>query len=343
MADDRVWLLLDGRALAGWKSVSITRSLEEAAGRFELSVSERLQRQPRARIRSGVECAVRIGDTPMIRGYVDRVRAEIDKEQHTFTVAGRDRVADLIDCSPDVPPSEWTDVTLLELGQELARPFGIEVIADVDVGAPFERVALSPGQRAFELLEERARQRQVLLVSDADGRLVLTRPDQSRAAPITEGVNFKRGAFEESTAERFSLYTVKGEGFLGPEFPPPEARAKDVGVPRFRPMLIVPSGDLDEARCRERAQWEATYRRARGERAEVTVAGWRQPSGEVWPVGARVVVDIPSLGLSGERLISSTTFSLTNDRGTETRLVLDRPGAFEPMPETADEDDTEGF
>ena len=76
---------------------------------------------------------------------------------------------------------------VLEVARELAAPFGIQVRADVDVGEPLLKVALNPGQRAWELIEELCRYRALLPVSDGRGGLVLTRAGRARA-----GVPFLR-------------------------------------------------------------------------------------------------------------------------------------------------------
>jgi prophage tail gpP-like protein len=89
---------------------------------------------------------------------------------------------------------------------------------------------------------------------------------------------------------------------------------------------------MDAERCEQRAQRELTSRAARGARVEVTGAGWRQADGVVWPLGARTLLDSPSLGIRGERAISGVTHTIGNDGGTITRLRLDRAGAFEPDP-----------
>jgi prophage tail gpP-like protein len=84
---------------------------------------------------------------------------------------------------------------------------------------------------------------------------------------------------------------------------------------------------------KKRAQWEATVRAARAVSVQVTVQGWRQGNGELWPVNALVNVDLPWLRLSGDMLISELTHTL-DESGTRTQLTLRRPDAFIPQPAT---------
>ncbi len=335
---DVVQLVLGGRALEAWTSVRVTRSIESGAGVFELAASERHPGSPTARlIRPGEACAIRIDGEVLITGYVDEVEVTLEGSSHLISVRGRDAVADLIDCAPDVDPAEWANVDLLKLATELAKPFRINVRADVDIGPPLQRVALSAGQRAWDLIEQAARFAKVLPISDGKGGLVFTRAGRARlASAIVEGENLLRARASYSDADRFSEYIVKGDspdydGLLGAKAGRAVGRAPDKLVTRHRPLLLVSDQAVDDAKCTARAQWESLTRAARAARAEVEVQGWRQASGALWPLNALVPLHSPSLGLSGEFLIASVTFTL-DESGSITALQLMRPDAFTTAP-----------
>jgi prophage tail gpP-like protein len=65
---------------------------------------------------------------------------------------------------------------------------------------------------------------------------------------------------------------------------------------------------------------------------DVTVQGWEQKGGALWPLNAEVMIDAPFLGVSGAMLISEVTYSLS-DAGTTTDLTLRPTGSFAPQPE----------
>jgi prophage tail gpP-like protein len=257
---------------------------------------------------------------------------------HAITVRGRDRVADLIDCAPDVSPGSWMNVTIEELARILAGPFGIEVRAEAPVGSRFDLVALNPGQRAFELLEERCRYRELLPISDGLGALVLARAGTAVSpVALVEGENILAGVASFSHTDRFQVYTVKGQSPGGDLVKEeisisPVARARDAAILRHRPMLVVPSSAVDLERCQRRARWEAIVRAARGDRAEITVQGWTQPGGVLWPLNAKVRVESPTLGVDGELLIAGARYSL-DEQGSRTELELVRPDAFTAQPD----------
>ena len=339
MPDAPLRLRVDGGDYAGWKTVRVERSIEAIVGAFELSVSERYPGQPQARpIRPGQSCEVWIGSERVISGYVDEVSVSFDATTHSISVRGRDKALDLIDSAPDLSPGSWMKVTVLELARILSEPFGVSVRADAPVGLPFETVALTPGQKPWELIEERCRYRQLLPISDGAGGIVLTRAGSALSpVALVEGQNMLSASGEFSHAERFRDYTVKGQSTGGDEIGAelsifPSGKARDPEIKRHRPLLVVPTSSVDPERCQQRASWEAIFRAARGDRVSVVVQGWQQPNERLWPVNARAQLRSPTLGIDGELLISSVTY-LLDEQGSRTELSLVRPDAFTPPPD----------
>lgn len=337
---ERVRLVLGGLDYEGWTGVRITRSIESGSGVFDLELTERSPLHPAfRRILPGEACSVLVGDVPMITGYVDEVEFGIDRESHSIRARGRDKVSDLIDCAPDLDPSEWTNQSLLDLAKRLARPFGITVRAEVPMGALFPRVAINAGETVWDLLEQLARYRQVLPISDGLGGVVFTRASASRlSTSLIEGQNILRASAQYSNVDRFSVYTVKGQSYDSGEDGDQSAGQassgpiRDTGIKRYRPLLIVANSAVDAQQCIERARWEALTRNARSARAKIDVQGWRDGAGALWAINTRVSLSSLSLGLSGEFLISEASYELS-ESGTTTSLSLLRPDAFTVSPE----------
>lgn len=349
---DEVTLRIGGTDFLGWKTARVIVSLESVSGTFDLEVSERWPAHPARRsIRPGQRAEIRIGKDVLVTGYVNEVTASITGDSHSVSVRGRDAVGDLVDCAPDIADpgavgpllpgvmrGEWINVTLLDLARTLAAPFGVDVSAGPDVGLAvakrFEKVSLSPGQRVFDLLEQQCRYRQVLPVSDGRGGLLLTVASSERiSTPLVEGRNVVAATVTYSELERFSRYIVKGQSFdtglVGANAGESAGYCDDGEVTRHRPLLQQADQAVDAAGCGDRARWEALTRAARAVRVSVDVVGWRQPGGGLWPVNRRVELQSPSLGVSGEFLITEVAYSLPRSICT---LTLARPDAFAPAP-----------
>jgi prophage tail gpP-like protein len=335
-----VRLSVNGADYGGWEKIRIVRGMEQIAGTFELTVSERWPGTPEGRaIRPGDECRVSVDGETVITGYIDDFMPQYDAGSHSVTVAGRDRTGDLVDCSAVHSPGEWRGLDLLGLAQAIAQPFGVSVRADTDLGPAFGTFALQESETAFEAIERAAKMRAVLLMSDGRGGLLLTRASSERIGTALElGVNIlgARGSFSQK--DRFSEYIVKGQRKgTDDDFEAPNAitevtaRKADEGVKRYRPLVILAEDLGDGVSFERRIAWERNTRLGKSIRSTVTVQGWKHAGG-LWAPNRTVHITDPWQGLDDDLIIAQVQLML-DDRGTVTDLELTHPAAFDLLPE----------
>lgn len=338
MSEPAVSIKVGGKSYAGWTSARVTRGIESLAGSFELGVSDLKD----WKITPEDECSVLIGDAPLITGHVDAVRYSLGPREHELSVSGRDRAAALVDCSAVLKHWDLTGLSLFDVADLLSGPFGVAVTARGLTPAVLEplgrKLAIDPGETAHEALERACRLVGVLPVSDGKGGIVLTRAGSARAATaLVEGENILAGSSAFDASGRFRTYRVTGQKGgadqdFGLEVTTTLGAAQDVGVRRSERVLVVrPEVGVTRAQAKARAQWEATVRAARGDQVQVTVQGWTQGDGAVWPINALVRVTSPSLRVDGDMLVTEATYTL-DAGGTTTQLQLRRPDAFRPEP-----------
>ncbi|MDR2187038.1 MAG: hypothetical protein LBE62_03175 [Azonexus sp.] len=319
----------------GWQQVTVTRSMEQCANGFELTVTERWPGQAANRpIRPGLRCTLTLAGETVISGYVDDVEPSYDKTAHSLAVRGRDATGDIVDCSAIHQGGQWVNATLLQIARDLCQPFGIAVLAETDVGAPFQSFNIEEGETAFECLERAARQRAVLLVSDARGGLAITRAGKDRAASaLVEGENILDAKATLSWKDRYSQITVKGQS-RATEYYDPEpaasasATATDSVINRYRPLIMLAEAHGANDTIKDRAAWEQAVRRGRGKRATVSVQGWTERPGALWRPNTLVSVTSPMLWLKeADMLIVGVNYTLDNN-GARAALSLAAPEAF---------------
>jgi prophage tail gpP-like protein len=338
--EDKVTLVVHGTAYGGWKSIRITRSIESLAGSFALGVSDRWDGEfspwP---IAEEDPCRVEINGTAVIDGYVDTRDVSGSKEERSLAYGGRDKAAALVDCTTQLSRLTYRNVTLADFVKALAAPFGVSV--SVQAGLALSRVpkiSASPGDTAFEAIKRAAADAAVLLVSDGAGGIVITRASSARATSLVEGSNVLHAASSYDGKERYYRYRVVAQA-AGTDTASGNAtrilaEAIDEGVRRTdRVLEIRAERSMTVADARRRADWEARTRAAKSETVTVTVQGWRQPSGDLWPVNAIAHVKAPRLaGVDGELLISEVENSIDDKAGRITQIKLLRPDAFTPEP-----------
>jgi prophage tail gpP-like protein len=337
-----VKLLVDGQAFGGWKDVAIRQSLECMAGAFHLSVTRKWDGQQEPyKLREGLPCQVLIGDDVVITGYIDEYSPEGDKDSASITVQGRDKTADLVDCSAIHKSGQWLQSGLQRIVTDLAKPFGIGVTLDagVSLGEAFKSFALQEGEKVFEAIDRACRMRAVLCTSSPTGEVLLTRSgSQSTGVQLIEGVNIETYSARHTWAERFSVVTVKGQGpgdddEWGAAVAHGKAEAKDAEIDRYRPLIVLAEHGAGLKALKDRATWETQVRMGRGKRGEVTVTGWRTGRdgaiGELWRPNRLVHITSPAMNLDDELLIVGCSYELSNNKGAQTRLTFARREAFE--------------
>lgn len=332
-----VELRVNGNYFGGWQSVKVELGIEQLAGTFDLTVTDKwntTQGQRAMQIRPGQACELLIDRQTVITGYVDDTGPRYDKQSHSINVTGRDRAADLVDCSAIYKSGQWSNKKLEQIAADLCKPFGIQVMTVADTGAAFESFSIQEGESVFETLERAARMRAVLLMSDGLGNLLITRAGTVRApAGLAEGENILTAEGTFSWKDRFSDYIVKGQAqgndeHYGETVAHPSGTVKDNVINRYRPLIITAEDQGSNATLKQRAEWERNVRAGRGARATISVQGW-DVGGQLWKPNTITRLYSPLLYADMDMLITSVGYSLDDDTGTLATLQLALPSAFD--------------
>lgn len=337
----KVELYVGGAIYLGWTSATIERSIEAVSGRFRLSVCEKWEKGMRPWvIRPGDRCVLTCNGEAVITGYVDSIAPSVDNSTRGFQVAGRDKTADLVDCSAVVASSEIRGQDAVGIASIICKPFGIAVRAEVPIGAPFPSFAIEPGEAAWDCIDRAAKQRALTVTTDGKGNLVMASIGKKQAEDLVLGGNILSASATFDYSNRFSEYQIKGmSGVVNDEFEaawdPPKpsifAKVKDSGVRRYRPLILTGEQQVSDGSAMKRVNLEMARRKGESAKAKIKVQGWTQSNGEIWPLNAMVRVDCPWLYLSNTTLlISSIRYSFDTSSGSITEMELCHPDAFLP-------------
>ncbi|KER01186.1 contractile injection system protein, VgrG/Pvc8 family [Photorhabdus temperata subsp. temperata] len=341
-------LILGNKIYSGWKTLDVTRSLEDMAGQFSLGITVKGGDSPLV-LMPGQSCQLEINGQRVITGYVDTVETSIEDER-TISVSGRDKTGDLVDCAAIHGKGQWRNVTLETIAKDLCKPFGVTVRWEVKTASAatvFKQWQIEPGETVFDNLSRAARHRGVLVTSNALGELVFTTAGTEKAGVLVLGPADNQGVKIQtintylSWIDRFSLYRVKGSnaagGLWGETQTPAQSTAinidvRDAEITRYRPTIILADDNLTTAKGNARGSWEQKRALAHGMTATVGVTGWFKPNGQLWQPNERVTLNAHQAGLNEKALlIVSVNYTLDNDAGTVTKLeLMPRDGFNEP-------------
>lgn len=313
--------------------------MEALCGRFSLATVDRWSLSSEDWvIYPGKFCRIDIGRDTLLEGYVDQVNPSIQASNHMINVVGRDKTADLVDCSAPDDPGTWNNIDMLRLAQSMATPFGINVVSEVGLGSRFPKWSTNSGESVFDALSRAALKRHVLLLSGRVGNLIITNAGSEVSTDrLVMGQNVLSASGDYDYSNRFSDYIVKGqdrvikEGWDRTKISI-KGEADDDEIERHRPKIIKGQGILTRKAAENQARWEANVRAAKSLKATVTVAGFRQSSGDLWEMNRLVNVDIPELLLFGSMLISAIEYAQGVDSGSITTMELTRPDAYTEEP-----------
>lgn len=338
---EKVELAIAGTVYSGWTDVSVTRAIDHVTGSFRLTLSSKDNAAGSLLvIRPDDRCQLRIGGETVIDGWVDAVNPGIVPDDHSIQVEGRDKTADLADCSAIHKSGSWSNAKIEAIAADLVKPFGIKVTAKADTGAAIRKFVLQQGETVFAAIERLLRLRGLLAVASATGDLeIITVSSAAPVGTLALGVNIKSANGRHDHRERFSDYIVKGQAAgdderHGKTVSQIRGEAKDSAVRRYRPLLLITEEQSDGASAATRAKYEAGVRAGRSRGADVEVAGWRVAAGgALWSVNSQVRLICAPAGFADDvLLIAGVTFS-KNEGGTTTRLTLAPAGAFAQLPQ----------
>lgn len=327
----------NGSQYESWKGVNIKRSIDQISAGFHLDFKDSWTGEgKRFGLNPQDEVSISIAGQKIITGYIDSLDGGL-KDASVYSVEGRDKSGDLVDCSCPTSPAQYKGLSLLQIANTLGGKVGVSFRLGINLPASVSEIfpvfTPNPGEMLFECIERAARLRGVLLVPDGTGDVVIsTKGSYLNPTPLVEGDNIKAISYKIDYSKRFSDYTVRGqhhdaEGFNGTSTSV-IGRAKDAGLRRYRPLVIHGETKITQSLATARAQWEASVRAARSLVLTVTLYEWIDRAGRPWELNQLVSLRTPRMEISGTYLISGTEFSLVEGEGSTTTLTLMRPDAF---------------
>lgn len=335
-----VALLINDRMYTTWERVSVQRSILQAAGQFTVGYSQGL-----AAMVPGAAFRLQLDGHTALTGFIDGVEQNLSKEALSFSAQGRDRTADLVDCSAhnNGKTGDISELRLDEFCRYLARPLGIDVqvAKGLNVGAK-RNWTQDPGQTAWQLIESACRQRAVLAISDSLGNLLLTQAGETlHPAALVEGQNVLVAHHKRDHSQRYRHYLMLEQTSDSSQYGdaetavPGEGRAEifDFAVRQPRTLLSVIDDDGGDTFIGDRIIWEYNVRRGRGDVLTIEVAGF-SAAGVLFEPNQLIACRLPSFAIDGQWLIVSV-HSTHDDAGSKTRLELMPPSAFSLLPEPA--------
>ena len=175
-----ITIALDGEQYTGFISASITEQLDALSNSFAMEIAT--DKTSPIPFLQGSEVQLFVNGDLKLTGVVEVLDGSYSATSHELNLAGRDLTSDLVDSTLDVINQIVPPITVSEIAEIVIRSINSKIGVRVKtVTSPFnvaeDAIVPERGQNAYEFLQNIALKRQVLLSSDADGNLVLTRSE----------------------------------------------------------------------------------------------------------------------------------------------------------------------
>lgn len=359
-----------GRFFRDWNNLLVTKELESVAGSFEFNlVSTDSEWFP---VMEGDKVEIFYKTTPLITGFVDYIGPDLDSDDRTIIVSGRDNTCDLVDCTYDNKKTEFKGVHRIDsIAKELISQFDMDLITELEAIPALKNFKYDPGEKIWDALERAASQTGVLFQPTGDGRLLLTMlPAEIEPIRLVEGDNLLSCYANYDSSSRFSHYSMiaelpstEEEADHDPEADPDAGAgddeldiidkrevknpktiikfARDENVRRYRPLTLIADSKMTPNACQAAINWEMSVRAARAFEASAIVQGW-DFRGKPWLPNKIIKVHSPKNEIyEQDLLITSVTYAFDED-GTTTTLSLTKANAYRPKPRIPKEDRLKG-
>jgi len=294
--------------------------------------------------KGGEACKVIVSDETVLTGSIEVVDVDYDGSDHTITIQGRDKTADLLDSMIDVIDDIRTDgLTLKSLIEKVISKLGLDIqVIDEANPEPFNSAediaAPEKAENAFRFIERYARKRQVLLTSNGDGNIVITKNSGITAEGAVQHItgaednNVMSCNFSYDTTGRFNVYKISsglnpvalneaGDTDLA-SLVNQSGGVFDKEIREGRQLIIISETPYSDSQCKSRSQWEADVRRARGLVYSATVPGYRVGGNEgaLWNINRLYQIVDDFVGKVEPMLCNSVAYTYDLSSGSNTNL-----------------------
>lgn len=344
LGPDETTIFLEGRRFRFWNSLTFTRNMDSVSTFRFTAPWEPDNAEIRNAFRpfSYNEAVISVGAQRVITGTQLNTIARVEPQSREMTSNGYSLPGVLMDCTSPASfdaSREFSDITLRQVAELLAKPFGIRVVfssalyppfVTLDEGAPFDKVAIKPWTPIYQFLADLARQRGMILGGDASGALVFFKSAESGAAVASFAPGHPHLVSLEPmfNAQRFfshvSGLTPVTFADAGGVYTVPNPHLSNV----LRPLTyVVPDVEIGESV----ASIEAKAGRMVGNAISyrMTVSTWRDEAGDLWAPSTFIDVESPDVMIFSKYRFLVRRVSFTRDAKKQfAELDLTIPGSF---------------
>ena len=368
---NNIFFEINGVKFEGLIKASLTQTLENFVDIFSLtfSVKENIvnqRRNPENLIRVQDKIRIFIDNNLRSTGNVDKLTISYDDKSHELSIAGRSITSDLVDS--DIVGEGYKNLTDYEtLIRKVLDDNGysdIKIInnlgkllinltndssggwGDSEEG---ETKKSDTNEKIFNFLDKYALEAKILLRTDKDGNIVLTREETQQTigslinTKNNPNNNIKGGVIIIDNSKRFrfnEIHTQEDNGFFTISAINQNSSFEDKQVRSPRRSRVTKKFTSNTKDLDPIVKWETNLRRAQSINYSCIVQGYYtdKKNTDLWQSNKLVKVLDDKCQLDGQFLIKGVTYSKDLENGTLTKIDIVQRGTFNLNPDKVTKD-----
>jgi len=345
---NKIFIEVDGVIYENIVDIRVRRSMTEFCGAFTMSATNESTSiselrnfpiKPKSRIR------IYIDDTPVLTGYIDSITIKVSASGgYELSINGRDITQDLFDSSLQGNIEFKNSISFKKIIERVLTNLGatdikvIDNVGNLDDFKTSELVSGSIDETAFEFLNKLAKKRQVLISTNGEGNITISRSSTDNVGGelrLTLGDN-ENNIIDASNpidnTGRFNKYNIFSQDNISSGFGDfqdvvnKEASSTDEEIRATRIINIIPENSCNTKDCQNRAIWERNFRKAKSNSVSCTVKDFYadEENKKLWEVNKLVNTKIDLLGIYTDFLIKTVEFSQGNNEIITSLELVDK-------------------
>lgn len=358
-----IYLEINGERYENFLNISVTREYDAVPSGFSFESTTDPNDSTSFPILLGAACRILIDDYCIINGFVDELSINHSINTHNISINGSSKLADLVDSTMDA-----TFNFTFKKGQYLKEALetiiaktmvDVSVVDDVNlIFTEEQQIEGTVGTSVWELMCKLAIKFNCLLGETGNGDVFLTRGGGDRIDwPLIKRVNsidnnLLSSSINFSNRARFNRYAIISQGDIlsyqaldgNNAQVPPASAVGDSLDPEIRPTRFsctMAEQASDRETCVRRAAWQANTSRVDAQNYECGYQGYKTPQGYVIEPGYIVHVIDDYVGVNGDMLIKSVSYSYNRNGGSIVTMALVLPDSY-TLAATMDKPDESG-
>ena len=330
---NKVEIFCNDNLIESFNDFSLTKSIENFCNSFSFTITNKMAND--IFLAEGSRIRISIADENQFAGLVESINHSQTSNSHSITVQGRDKTGELIDSY--IIAKQYKQNDFLKLLRLVLNDNGyqsIKITSDIKILPKLVGKSFIPEkeEKIFSFIDRLAKQLRVILITDSDGDILITREGADLAVGgLDASNNIISTSLDIDTSESYKYIKIIGN-IKTDQSKKRLTQGKEIIDERSQTnkRLIVNIGNnTNRQNIESIANWYMAVKRGKGARYNATVQGFltNNTTGLLWQANTTVILKDSKKGINGLFLIQSVNYSQSLE-GSKTDLILCNIGSF---------------